>query len=83
MTTTRNASVLRAFYEVVRMGKPILIDEHTYGYYDENEGTFTCSHGAWWSKIKLLNDTNCEIEDVPSATTYELIDKIPEGYDRV
>lgn len=62
------------------MRKPILIDEHTYGYYDENEGTFTCSHGTWSSKIKLINDTECVIEDVPSATTYEFIDEIPEDY---
>lgn len=62
--------------------RPMLIGNHTYGYYSEEHNQFQCSHGGWSSPIKLIDDTTCELKLVPSATTYEFIDKIPEEYDR-
>ena len=61
--------------------KPMLLGEHTYGYYFPETKVFRCSHGGWSSPITLINDHVCDVKYVPSVTTYNFIDYIPDGWD--
>lgn len=62
--------------------KVMLLGEHTYGYYYPDANEFSCTHGGWSSDIKLIDETTCELEAVPSVTKYKFIDEIPEDYIR-
>lgn len=61
--------------------KPMLLGEHTYGYYYSEQDDFVCSHGGWSSHITLIDDNTCYVKYVPSVKTYHFIDTIPEGWD--
>ena len=61
--------------------KAMLLDEHTYGYYYPDTNEFSCTHGAWSSDIKLIDETTCELKVAPSVTEYKFVDEIPEGWD--
>ncbi len=61
--------------------KPMLLGEHTYGYYYEKDGEFVCSHGGWSSPITLIGEDSCAVKYVPSVTTYKFIDSIPQGWE--
>ena len=47
------------------------VGEHTYGYYYPDANEFSCTHGGWSSDIKLIDETTCELEAVPSVTKYQ------------
>ncbi len=60
----------------------ILIGHSTYGYYYPESATFECTHGAWSSKIKLLDDETCIVDEVDKTKprTYKFLDEVPEDY---
>ena len=60
--------------------KAMLLGEHTYGYYYPDTNEFSCTHGAWSSDIKLIDETTCELEAVQGVMKYKFIDEIPERY---
>ena len=60
----------------------LVIGHNTYGYYYPKTGMFECTHGAWSSRIKLIDDENCIVYEIDrqKPRTYKVLDEIPEDY---
>lgn len=60
----------------------LVLGADTYGYYRAKTQEFTCTHGAWTSQIKFLDDNHCIVREVSRTDpmTYKVIDAIPEDF---
>ena len=56
------------------------INPETYGYFNEDTGIFTCSHGGWDASCELLSDTRCRM--LGRELDYIIVENIPEDYIR-
>lgn len=57
----------------------MVLNGHTYGYYNPASGNFHCTHGAWDDKLEFLSDTECKLS-VVGICSYEMLEEIPEDY---
>lgn len=61
--------------------KPMLVGNHTYGYYYPDGGYFRCTHGAWESECSLIDDEHCKLKSLnDKQLTYKFLDSIPSEY---
>lgn len=62
--------------------KYLRIGPHTYGFYEPKTGMFTCTHGAWSSRLTFINENTCFVHEISRTQpqSYVELDAIPDDY---